>query len=406
MKKLLILFITLFLVACETEQPQEPAVETPVVETPVTETPVVETPETEVEQTIEEKIPMPELPDMDFTDLDFFDDGYQIVELVSCTDGDTAVFKINGMSQPTRFLAIDTPETSNGVDPWGFAAKDYTCNALQNAEQIILENDEESDVWDNYNRLLAFIWVDGEMLQYNLVRESLAYVKYLYGDYKHNPTLIGLEVLVQKEKAKIWGELDPDFNYDDEIKEINLGELKDINTGNDVIVEGIITGVVGNNAFIQDEFGAVYIYTNNRPYSAIIAGVGTEVRLTASKTIYNGLTELSNIKDNTIEILSEGNPIPDPVELTLGEVAETWEGYLVTVTQVTVLEIDPDSDSKGYNVVVEKDGLQGVIRVDKYLDPFIEQDLFTIGQVIDVVANVGQFNDTYQLMIRTEDDIK
>lgn len=360
----------------------------------------------EVEEPTKSTIEAPVLPDMNFEGLDFFEDGYQIVELVSCTDGDTAVFKINGMSQPTRFLAIDTPETSNGVDPWGFAAKDYTCSALEGANQIILENDEESDVWDNYNRLLAFIWVDGELLQFQLVEESLAWVKYLYGDYKHNPTLIGLEARVQKEKKKIWGEQDPSYNYDDTVREISLGELGDVNTGNDVIVTGIVTGVIGNNAFIQDETGAVYVYTNNRPYRAFIAGPGTEVKLTASKTIYNGLTELSNIKDNTIEILSEGNPIPEAVELGLSEVTETWEGYLVTVKGVEIVEIDPDSNSIGYNVIVKKDGYFGTLRIDKYLDPFIEQDFFTVGDVIDVVANVGQFNDTYQLMIRTTDDIQ
>ncbi len=359
-----------------------------------------------VEPTTEEKFPMPTLPDMDFEGLDFFEDGYQIVELVSCTDGDTAVFRINNMPQPTRFLAVDTPETSNGVDPWGFAAKDYTCSALEGATEIILENDDESDVWDNYNRLLAWIWVDGELLQYELVQESLAWVKYLYGDYKYNPTMIGLELGTQKQSKKIWGEEDPSYNYDDTVREITLSELPDVNTGNDVIVTGIVTGVIGNNAFIQDDTGAVYVYTNNRPYSAFIAGPGTEVKLTASKTIYNGLTELSNIKDNKIEIISEGNPIPDAVELQLIEVDETYEGYLITVKGVTVIEIDLDSNSVGFDVVVEKDGVQAVLRIDKYLKPYIEPSFFEVGSVIDVVGNVGQFNDTYQIMIRTTEDIQ
>ena len=116
-------------------------------------------------QTETTKVTMPVLHDIDYTDLDFFDDGYQVVTLKSCTDGDTAVFNIDGLPIPTRFLAIDTPETNNGVDPWGPAAKVYTCEQLTNAEVIILENDDESDVWDNYDRLLAWIWVDGELLQ-------------------------------------------------------------------------------------------------------------------------------------------------------------------------------------------------------------------------------------------------
>jgi len=349
---------------------------------------------------------MPKLPNKDFSTMDFFDDGYQEVELEACVDGDTAVFNINGLPVSTRFLAVDTPETNNGVDPWGPAAKEYTCNILQNAETIVLENDEESDVWDTYNRLLAWIWVDGELLQYKLVEESLAWVKYLYGDYKYNPTMIALETSVQKNDKKIWGEDDPDYNYNTDVVETTIEGLKDVNYYDKVIVTGIVTGVVGNNAFIQDGDHAVYVYTNNRPFSAFIEGPGTEVRVSATYTLYNGLNELSDIAVGDIEIVSKDNPLPEAVILELDEIGEDYEARLIKVVGVEITEIQTNDADKSFNVIVEKDGSAGVVRIDKYLNPYIEPTYFEVGQIIDVIGNIGQYQETYQIMIRTTDDIE
>jgi len=406
MKKIIILLLVLFLVSCEdTTTVQEPTPDAPVVETPVTDEPVVETP-VETELTIDEKFPMPELPDMDYTGLDFFEDGYQIVDLVSCTDGDTAVFNLNGSSTATRFLAVDTPETSNGVDPWGPAAKVFTCNLLTNASEIILQNDDESDVWDTYDRLLAFIWADGELVQYKLVRESLAWVKYLYGNYSHNPLLIGLEASVQREDLKIWGQEDPAYNYSNAVITLKLYEIANEHYGKTLSTTGIITGILGNNVFIQDGDKAIYLYTNNIPYNAIINyGVGTEIAFTADLQDYNGLAELLNIVDKKIVIVSEGNDIPAPIELTLAEIGEEYESKVITVKGVTIISVDPDSNSKGFSVMIEKDGVQAEIRIDKYLKPFIEESFFVAGDVIDATGNLGQFNETYQIMIRTVEDI-
>lgn len=407
MKKLYILLLLLFFTGCK------PAETDVVVEEPViTETEVIteETTEEVTEVVTEEKTKpdMPTLPDMDYTDLDFFEDGYELTTLMSCTDGDTANFRVGGTVLATRFLAVDTPETSNGVDPWGVAAKTYTCNALESAEEIILELDEDSDIWDNYSRLLAWIWVDGELLQYKLVEESYAWVKYLYGDYKYNTTMIQLESYVQQYDKRIWGEDDPDFSYGNDELVLSLSDLRtNANYYDTVTVEGVITGVVGFNAFIQDENGAaIYIYTNNKAYKAIKTGVGTKVQVTASYSLYNGLDELSNIVDSTIPILEENVQVPDPLVITLAEVGETHESRLIRVNDVTVESISLDSSSIGYSVIVSDGFGTSEIRVDKYLDPMIPPETFAVGDTFDIIGNVGQFQTTYQIMIRTIDDIK
>ncbi len=72
---------------------------------------------------------MPQLPDVDFEGMSFFEDGYEIVEYRSLSDGDTATFVIGGMPMACRFLAIDTPEMNSstyGMEPWAMAAKEFT----------------------------------------------------------------------------------------------------------------------------------------------------------------------------------------------------------------------------------------------------------------------------------------
>lgn len=108
-----------------------------------------------------------------------------------CVDGDTAVFRINDESFKFRFLAIDTPETVHptiAIEEYGKNASEYTCNKLSNAKEIIVEY-EESNTTDKYGRKLAWIWVDGSLLQKELVSIGYAQVAYIYGDYRYTQSL-------------------------------------------------------------------------------------------------------------------------------------------------------------------------------------------------------------------------
>ena len=64
------------------------------------------------------------------------------VTLSKCVDGDTAWFILDGEEIKTRFLAIDTPESTNEIEPFGKEASNYTCDLLTNANKIEIEYDE------------------------------------------------------------------------------------------------------------------------------------------------------------------------------------------------------------------------------------------------------------------------
>lgn len=348
---------------------------------------------------------MPELPDMDFEGLDFFEDGYEIVEFKGLSDGDTATFVVNKLPTATRFLAIDTPEMNSSTDgqqPWAAAAKTYTLNALENAEIIILEMDEDSDIFDNYSRLLAWVWVDGKLLNYQLVEEGLAYVKYLYGDYKYNTDMIKIESETQKKDIKIWGEEDPDYDYENKAKEVSIEEARELPKGTNVVITAVVTNKIEKNAFIQDETGAIYIYANRYNYSALVPG--NKVTLTAKVTEYNGLLELTDIQDKKITAVSENNTYA-PIDITIDQVNEENEAMYVRTTGLEITGIELTEGEKGYNVLVTQGTEKGIVRIDKYLSPYIEPDFFTIGEVIDVVGNIGQYGDDHYIMISSEDDV-
>lgn len=131
------------------------------------------------------------------------------VKFKKCTDGDTAHFLIHGADITVRFLAIDTPEYTKEKEPFGKEASEFTCQALKNANVIELEYDDGSDKSDKYGRDLAWVYVDGELLQKQLVSAGLAEVQYIYGDYAYTDELYEAQELAKQNKLNMWsGETD------------------------------------------------------------------------------------------------------------------------------------------------------------------------------------------------------
>lgn len=130
-----------------------------------------------------------------------------VVTLSRCVDGDTAVFIIEGVETTVRFLAIDTPETVHptvGEEEGGKVASEYTCELLSNADVLYLEY-EEGNKTDVYDRTLAWIFIDDELIQEKLVREGYGEVAYIYGDYKYTDLLYEAQDNAKANEYGIWG---------------------------------------------------------------------------------------------------------------------------------------------------------------------------------------------------------
>ncbi len=131
------------------------------------------------------------------------------VKFESCVDGDTIKVILDDKKTTVRFLAIDTPETvhpTKGEEPYGKEASNYTCDKVKNAKKLELEYDEGSAKTDKYSRALAWIFVDDNLLQKDLVSLGYAKVAYLYGDYKYTEELKEIEKIAKSKKIGIWSE--------------------------------------------------------------------------------------------------------------------------------------------------------------------------------------------------------
>lgn len=137
----------------------------------------------------------------------------EIVTLSKCVDGDTAWFYLNGKEIKTRFLAIDTPESTNKIEEYGKEASNFTCDKLTNAKKIEIEYDENSDKTDKYNRELVWVFVDNELLQNLIIKEGLGEVAYLYGDYKYTSLLQKSQLEAQEKKMNIWSTTDYSIQF-------------------------------------------------------------------------------------------------------------------------------------------------------------------------------------------------
>ena len=134
------------------------------------------------------------------------------VTLDKCVDGDTAWFNLDNERIKTRFLAINTPESTNKIEAYGKEASNYTCNMLTNAKKIEIEYDNNSDKFDKYDRHLVWVFVDDTLLQEKLLEEGLAEIKYIYGDYKYLDDLKKVESTAKKNKVGMWSDSKDDYS--------------------------------------------------------------------------------------------------------------------------------------------------------------------------------------------------
>ena len=107
-------------------------------------------------------------------------------------DGDTAVFLAEELGKvEVRFIGVDSPEK----DEEGYEeAKVFTDKALGDALRITLEIEPTGDLYDRYDRLLAWVWIDDELLQAKLIENGHARIRYLEDNYLYADYLYSINV--------------------------------------------------------------------------------------------------------------------------------------------------------------------------------------------------------------------
>ncbi len=123
-------------------------------------------------------------------------------------DGDTIVVHYRGDEETVRLIGIDTPES---VHPdqgrnteSGKVAAEYTRKALD-GEYVGIQMDVQER--DQYGRLLAYVWVEGELFNKNLLEEGLAVVSTYPPNVKYESIFLEAQEKARMDRSGFWNDV-------------------------------------------------------------------------------------------------------------------------------------------------------------------------------------------------------
>ncbi|MDY0343774.1 MAG: phospholipase D-like domain-containing protein [Lentimicrobium sp.] len=181
-------------------------------------------------------------------------------------------------------------------------------------------------------------------------------------------------------------------------------EARGMAVGSVVTVKGIVT----NGA----EFGVIrYLQDNTAGIAAygpltMVANRGDSVSVTGTLKNYNQLLEIDPVSSFTV--LSTGHPVPAPIVITPGQIAEAYESRLVKINNVIFTDAgNLFTGNKKYEFT--SNGQNGYIYIKNDQTDIVGQPIPS-GNV-NITAICSQFdysnpNAGYQLLPRTIDDIE
>ncbi len=129
------------------------------------------------------------------------------VKFIQAYDGDTAQVEVDGQKQKVRFLMVDTPEMNyQKGEPMPFAeeGKYFTKKLLMEARHVYIVFDEGKEK-DHYDRLLAYIFADDQLVQEALLKEGLAAVRFINpGNDTFEQQFKDVEAQAKAQQKGIW----------------------------------------------------------------------------------------------------------------------------------------------------------------------------------------------------------
>ena len=280
-------------------------------------------------------------------------------------DGDTTHFSVPEDQFPGgvlkgRYLAVNTPECTGKVEPFGQAASDFTREKLLSAAKILLESDSADWELDSTGqRTLIWVWykpAEGEQyrnLNIELLQNGLA-VGSSVARNRYGQTCAKALEQAKEAKRNLYSEQpDPNFYYGDAI-ELTIRELREhpeeyagkkvAFTGNIILNDG---GSVYAEAF-DPETGRYYGMSVYYGYNLSGGGlnalhVGNETRIVGTFQYYEagGIWQVSDVKyrmmkpddPDNLRKLGEGKK-PAYQRLTAAELKQ--EGPLLTAASAAL----------------------------------------------------------------------
>jgi micrococcal nuclease len=385
----------------------------------------------------------------------------QEVTVKQYIDGDTTHFYVpssvmSGGVLKARYLAINTPESTGKIEPFGKTAAAFTREKLEGAESIIIESDTAT--WDadsTGDRYLSWVWYknagDEEYRNLNIeiLQNGLA-IASNSGNNRYGETCLAAIDQAKAQKLNVHSdEQDPNFYYGEAV-ELTLQELR-LNTeaysGMKVAFSGVVTTNDNNSVYVESYDPETDMYYGMAVYYGYalngkgleILTVGNEVRIVGSLQYYEagGTWQVSDLNyrvmypddPGNIQKLGDGKtPGFRKVdadtflnkEITVETEDQTYTGTYAQMALNTSIQMEnlkvtsvytttnADSSSKGaMTLTCQADGQTISVRTTVLLDKegkLITQDVYE-GKTIDVKGLVDYYNGTYQIKVFSADNI-
>ena len=125
-------------------------------------------------------------------------------------DGDTVRVLIEGQDTAVRLIGIDTPETVAPNRPVECAGPEASVYAeqLMSGQDVFLELDASQGTYDNYDRILAYVWLEDDlMVNLAMIDAGLAQ-EYTYDDpYTYQQLFQQAEQDAKDDLLGLWGQI-------------------------------------------------------------------------------------------------------------------------------------------------------------------------------------------------------
>jgi len=342
-----------------------------------------------------------------YAGLSFINQGIGEVEVTTFTDADTTNFKdlVSGERFTVRYLGVDAPEATSKYDPWGIKAATFVRETLSGAEKIILEAETGAERTDGNGRYLAWVWYvkDGitRLLNLELAEQAYAWVSGASStQYGTIFTIAGAET--QMTGRRVYGEIDPDYDYSSAGTPIEIGTLIDtfdLYIGKKVTITGVITSKVGNSVFIEQDGRGIYLYGGYTMTNELVIGHEVTIQGLVPAVYFEG-KQLSNYLYENMILISTGNEVT--ISTILGSQIGQYVGRVVRFEDLMITSIIESASTTDHAYTVNAIDINNTtisIRVDDYTAAFIPSYLFIVGEQITVFGPVTQYLSGFQLML-------
>jgi DNA/RNA endonuclease YhcR with UshA esterase domain len=186
-----------------------------------------------------------------------------------------------------------------------------------------------------------------------------------------------------------------------------LARARAAGAGADVMVDGVVSvppGVFDGGFAIQDRTGGIWVLPLADP---VLLRLGQRVRIRGTLDNPNG--QLA-IVPSALQLFDfsrapgvEPESAPEPRTLQTGAVDEGEEGWLVRIRGRVVTE--PENDAPwGWKVMVDDGSGAVMVFIDAETD--VRPEGFRPGTRVEVTGFAGQYDEHYEVVPRTPDDVR